>query len=1181
MSDCYVLLDARGLVMHQLHSGMDHEATRDSLTHRPVNTPNHALANLITDVILPLLKDFRVKQIVAVWDGGNHYRESLSGGTYKAKRKARETSPELKEAVDLSIKAAQEFFRRLGITQVRVPTVEADDVIAWMVDRLPANVVIHTVDRDLLQLAAPRPDKHVAVKIRRDWPETFVDKDVSVPFRWVALYKSLVGDTSDEYAGVKGFGPKAWVQLVETYGYDNLHELEHAVDTGDFVELWGVVNAEPGQHPLLEKLLGALSEWCLSWQLAKLHPELVNSKHEPERKFLRPQWSARVPNSEKLYHLLNVMGCADLWQDLAPYMPNQTLITAEGTTEEELLADAKFLIDQSPFIALDWETWAPTHEPFIQASKGREYVDMLSSRLTGVGLTMGRNLEHTFYLSVGHKDTPNLSPDLIPKLLALIPDDKPIVIQNMSFELSVYKAQFGLELPNCHDTKVMACHVNEHDSNGLKDLSLKLLGYKQTHYRDVIEKGKTMADYSAQHVFQYGADDPLVTAHLYELLKLQLMLEGTWEFVRDNEFPAIYPLVDAYLDGVEIDWETLEAIRAEDEKIYRDNMYRLRQLLRENNTPEAITAGTENLFAFEREVLDATLAEGSITQEEYAESLAKLRLGLEARVTYADWTCVDKPLDVKITPSWLRKAAMALDLPTLPPDVKTLTKKAWNDWVDAVLEVKTDDPWIARLQDCLRDCRETYKDSATPEGKALLRHLELIFRIHWPDTKTKEWTGTELSLSSPKQMQALLYGMIGLPARLRAFDPSERRSELKLDGAVQANEDAIKTAMAWDAPEGTWQREALECLLQAKKADTRRKTFYETYPLWAHPATGRVHAQVNSVGTGTRRMSGSSPNLMQMPKRGDGVKFRKCVIPHKGHDLIISIDFAGEELRVGAGLSQDPDMLGCYIDSKILSGLSKSSISLLRREVLERLANSELMDLHSATAAQIAGLPYEVFEANRHSDDKELSGPAKACRNIAKTVNFGAQYGIGPAKLSRQLICSLEQAKDYLSAKKSAFPVFEQWRADSIAELHRTGYLRTLYGSYRHVFDDLFTTDEGLLGYYERAAVNFLIQGMCADYLKVVLRSIKTQNILPRHGAKLIAPIHDELVFSCSSTKAAAFICEVHTTMVQGIPGLPCPIWAEPSLGPNFAEQIEIGPWPTPELVESAIDKALDRRKAA
>lgn len=1181
MSECYVLLDARGLVMHQLHSGTDHEAVRDSLTRRPINTPNHALANLITDVILPLLKDFRVKQIVAVWDGGNHYREQLSGGTYKAKRKARETSPELKEAVDLSINAARELFRRLGITQVRVPTVEADDVIAWMTERLPTNIVILTVDRDLLQLAAPRADKHVAVKIKRDWPESFVDKDVSVPFRWVALYKSLVGDTSDEYPGVKGFGPKAWIQLVATYGYDNLAELEQAIESGDYTTLRQVVQAEPGEHPMLEKLLGALSEWHISWQLAKLHPELVNSKHEPERKFLRPQWSVRVPNGEKLYALLLTMGCTDLWQDLAPFMPTQTLITADGTTEEELLADAKFLIDQSPFVAIDWETWAPTHEPFTQASKGREYVDMLSSRLTGVGLTLGRNLEHTFYLSVGHKDTPNLPPNLIPKIMALIPEDKPKVIQNMYFEASVYKAQFGLDLTGAHDTKVMASHVDEHQSNGLKDLSLRLLGYKQTNYREVIEKGKTMADYSAEHVFKYGADDPLVTAHLYEFLKLQLMLEGSWEFVRDNEFPAIYPLVDAYLDGMEVDFAALEAIRIEDEKLYQDGMYRLRQLLRENNTPETITQGTENLFAFEREVLDATLAENQITQVEYAEAVAKLRLGLEARVTYRDWTCVDKPLDVKLTPSWLRKAAEALGLSTLPPEVKSLTKAAWASWFEAVMAVEASDPLADRFLECLRDCQDTYKDANAPEVRALCRHMEVIFRMRWPDKKTKEWVGTELSLSSPKQMQALLYGMIGLPARLRAFDPSERRAELKLDGAVQANEDAIKTAMAWDAPEGTWQREALECLLQAKKADTRRKTFYETYPLWAHPRTGKVHAQINSVGTETRRMSGSAPNLMQMPKRGDGVKFRKCIIPHKGHDLIISIDFAGEELRVGAGLSQDPNMLGCYIDSKILSGLPKSTINLLRSEVLERLATSELMDLHSATGAQIAGLPYEVFEANRHSDNKELSGPAKLCRNIAKTVNFGSQYGIGPAKLSRQLICSLDEAKDYLSAKKAAFPEFEAWRSNVIAELHRVGHLRTLYGSYRHVYDDLFTSDEGLLGYYERAAVNFLIQGICADYLKVVLRSIKTENILPRHGAKLIAPIHDELVFSCSSAKAAAFICEVHTVMVQGIPGLPCPIWAEPSLGPNFAEQIEIGPWPTPELVESAIDKALDRRKAA
>jgi DNA polymerase-1 len=457
------------------------------------------------------------------------------------------------------------------------------------------------------------------------------------------------------------------------------------------------------------------------------------------------------------------------------------------------------------------------------------------------------------------------------------------------------------------------------------------------------------------------------------------------------------------------------------------------------------------------------------------------------------------------------------------------------------------------------------------------REMERVQRAFLPETKKFVWIGTELNMDSPPQMQALLYGMLCLPPRMRSFDVSESRAELDLEGSVQANKDAILTAMAEDAPEGTWQREALECLWAAKRADTRRKIFYNPYPLWKHPATGRIHAQINSVGTETRRMSGSSPNLMQLPKRDEGVKFRHCFLPSKGHDLVVSIDFAGEELRVGAGLSLDPAMLGCYIDADILKTLPAWMLLQLGHALVERFKTAELRDLHSQTAAGIVGLRYEEFMRRLHDPDHPDAKKLKTIRGTAKTVNFGSQYGIGPAKLSRQLICDTETAKEYLQAKKATYHRFEAWREEKIKELHASGYLRTLYGSYRHVFNKLWTADEGMVGYLERAALNFLIQGVCADYLKVVLRCIHETKILQRHQVHLIAPIHDELVFSCSSVNAADFICEVHGIMVQGIPGLPCPIWAEPSLGPNFGEQIEIGPWPTPELVEQAIDRALNR----
>ena len=1181
--DSYVLLDIRGLALRSLHSGTDMDGDRDSLTGKVVNTSGHALYKLVTDVLQPILRDFRVGQVIAVWDGGNAYREKLFP-TYKAARKAREQSPEMQHAISETIKNTKLMLKFMGVTQVVVDTVEADDTIAWMAKQLPSSV-IYTVDRDLVQLG----DWNTLVNVGHEFVDSFKDKDVEVPFNRVALYKSLVGDTSDGYPGVKGFGSAKWKKLVETYGDDGLQQLEDMHNGTGYNLLRELAPSEP----LLGLIHQDLKGWILSWTLACLHPELVSKKWTTGGKdcFLTPRWSKAVPSAEKLGSLLDSVGAPELREMLAPFMPNPAFILDASVLEDEAatLADAAQLFAESPFVAIDWETSAPINDNFKEAAKGREYVDMLSSRITGAGFTFGKNLEHTFYATFDHADSNNLPADFLTKLIDCIPDSVPKVAQNFYFERTIYKNQFGKELTFLHDTKIMGSHYDEQETNGLKDMSLRYLGYKQLHYGDVIEKGKAMRDYSAEHVFKYGADDPIVTAHLYEFLKLQLLLEGTWDFVRTKEFPPIYMLSDAYMAGVDIDWDELESLRVADAKILNDSMSRLRQLLRENQTPEFLQEGISNLLDVEREIIDAKakqkVKDKEMSQDEASEwaatEVATLRLKVEERVTYRDLERVEKAVKFTPTAKGLSEIARYLNL----PDLEKISEEYIKEWADGLpsLDGQYD---IERFIDWLKQAAKYLTKPASQRDdedtvQALVRLCTRIKGENLPEEKRYKFEGSELSLGSPVQMKALLYGMLCLPLRIRNFDVNEEREDLGLDGSPQANEDAILTAMATDAPEGSWKREALECLLAAKKAHTRNSNFYSKYPLWKHPISGLIHPQLNSCGTETRRMSGSSPNLMQMPKRGEGIKFRSAVIPLRGHDLICSIDWAGEELRVGAGLSRDIEMLSCYIDGEVLKTLPEWMIEQLGPEFVKRFQSSTLRDIHSLTAAGIAQLSYDEFERIRHDDTHRDAKKLKKIRGDAKGVNFLSQYGGGPTKLARKLICDPEIAKDYLSAKKRLYSGYEAWRTASIEKLHEQGYLSTLFGSRRHLFSKLLTSDEGMKGYLERSALNSLIQGVCADYLKVVLTDLHQRQTFQRHGAQFLAPIHDELVFSCHSSQASSLILEVHEIMTQGIPGLPCPLWAEPSLGPNFGTQIEIGPHPTPELINQAISKALDLREAA
>jgi DNA polymerase I-like protein with 3'-5' exonuclease and polymerase domains len=1105
--------------------------------------------------------------------------------------------------------AVKELLHVLGIPQCSVAHTEADDVIAYLAENLPGYKLIYTVDGDLTALI----NATTSVFLKGE-PQTAYYKDgMMILPRHVTLFKSIVGDTSDGIAGIKGMGPAAWVDLLSEFGEDGLDELITIAESDDIGQLRSI--AEQAKNKLLDKMVLNLSDWRRSYLLAKLRPELVDGMQKGE--FTRLRWDKRLPSAERLDKLMASTQAYWLAQDLRPLMPTQTLITAKDW-DDDVLKEATQLFKNSRYISIDWETWAPDHAPFTKAAKGN-YVDMLSSKVTGAGFTCGENLEHTFYFQFDHADADNnIDKQHLIELLDCIPEGMPIVAQNCLFERTVFLNEFGFDIPDLHDTKIMASHVDESLSAGLKDMTKYWMNYNQLHYGDVIEKGKTMRDYTGVHVFKYGADDPLVTAHLYDLFHIILNLEGTWEFVRDNEFAMNYILSNSYLAGVSIDFAEVERQHAEDKLTFDNNMAAIRGLLKANSTPESVYSGaknwmeelltnhraegkylstliakasnTENFISILRanktvmswvkdtvtenatleEVLDTlnsklgkhSLIPGDAMDEiKKGEALNGSRAPLWAKAvaaaTYADYD----PTPTKAKFTWslgkVNQLSEKVGLPVWPnlTDIEdhvrtlTITTGEQTDLVSAV---------VSTIEAARRYAEKVVKVKGAPKK---VKHtdtdsyawLSSQYEEKFPGKITKK--GSELNLDSPKQACELLYAVLGLPIRTRSLNVTEGRVAKGLQGAPQTDKDAIALAIAVGDATG-WKREVLDLLSEAKSASTRIKLFYNKLPMWKHPIDGLIHPQFNSCGTETRRPSGSSPNLLQLSKKGEGLKVRSCFLPNAklGHDLVFSCDWAAQELRVIAALSGDETMTACYI-------------------------GDNLLDVHSVTAAQIMGLPYKDFIVGLHSEDKAEAKRFKDARAAAKSTNFGSAYGIGAAKLARQLLCDPEDAKGFLTAKKNAYPGVEAWKDVVKQQLHAQGFVKTLAGSRKHVFGKLQDKDDGMVSYYERASVNFLIQGLCADYLKKVLSDMWNAKTLQRHGAVLIAPIYDELVISCHSSQAVSLVKEVYKVMTQGISGIGIPMLAAPALGLNFANQIEIlkdeNEILTDELILRAIDKAF------
>ncbi|RKQ37591.1 5'-3' exonuclease [Oceanobacillus halophilus] len=171
---------------------------------------------------------FEPSHVICCWDmGSKTFRTELYDG-YKANRDA--PPEELIPQFDL-IKEVVEAF---DMPNIGLESFEADDCIGTLAKSYAKEneVIILTGDQDILQLV----DTGIHVAIMRKGqgnyevftPDNFYEKKGIHP-RQVIDIKGLMGDTSDNYPGVKGIGEKTALKLLQEYEtIDNLLEnIEH------------------------------------------------------------------------------------------------------------------------------------------------------------------------------------------------------------------------------------------------------------------------------------------------------------------------------------------------------------------------------------------------------------------------------------------------------------------------------------------------------------------------------------------------------------------------------------------------------------------------------------------------------------------------------------------------------------------------------------------------------------------------------------------------------------------------------------------------------------------------------------------------------------------------------------------------------------------------------------------
>lgn len=190
----------------------------------PTNGVNGYLKHLLTAV-----QTFEPTHIVCCWDMGSQtYRNELFQD-YKANRG--EAPVELIPQFDLAKEATEE----LGIMNIGVTGFEADDCIGTLASiyQNEARVTVLTGDKDLLQIL----NEQVTVALMqkgignyKHYTKAIFEEEMGISPKALIDMKALMGDTSDNYPGVKGIGEKTALKFIQTYEtIDRLLENVHAL----------------------------------------------------------------------------------------------------------------------------------------------------------------------------------------------------------------------------------------------------------------------------------------------------------------------------------------------------------------------------------------------------------------------------------------------------------------------------------------------------------------------------------------------------------------------------------------------------------------------------------------------------------------------------------------------------------------------------------------------------------------------------------------------------------------------------------------------------------------------------------------------------------------------------------------------------------------------------------------
>ena len=352
--------------------------------------------------------------------------------------------------------------------------------------------------------------------------------------------------------------------------------------------------------------------------------------------------------------------------------------------------------------------------------------------------------------------------------------------------------------------------------------------------------------------------------------------------------------------------------------------------------------------------------------------------------------------------------------------------------------------------------------------------------------------GEEFNLSSPKQIQAILYDKLDLPVLRKT--PK---------GQPSTAEDVLEElALNYEIP---------ALIIEHRSLNKLKSTYIDKLPLEINSRTGRVHTSYQQAVASTGRLSSTSPNLQNIPIRtAQGRRIREAFVAPKGK-RILALDYSQIELRIMAHLSGDESLIRAF---------------------------EQGLDVHRATAAEVFGCGLDAVEADQ--------------RRAAKAINFGLIYGMSAFGLGKQLNIGRNEAQKYVDTYFERYPGVKQYMEETKQLARDQGYVETVFGR-RLYLPDINAKNAMQRQYAERTAINAPMQGTAADIIKRAMIEVHHWLVKRDDDTLMIMQVHDELVFEVSETNldtSREHIAKLMTSAAD----LSIPLEVDAGVGANWHE---------------------------